>query len=191
MTTGRSLHLQLRLKSCLVIKGKYAKEVFAYAHGVADGTIIANDDRVLGCRRFLDMVQDGEYDVRTKDADFVIGIIEATFKHRQGEDLAGNPMRGKPFLLESWEKLCVYGMLVFFKRGTKERVVKEAFIFIPRKNSKTIFAAALAYGLALLERKSGSKVYVVGAVMKQAQESFDNWKYNIENALYPSRSAAE
>lgn len=174
-----------------MIKGKYAREVFGYARGVADGTILANHDRVLGCQRFLDMVDSGVYDIKTKAADFVIGIIEATFKHRQGEDLSGTPMRGKPFLLEPWEKFCVYGMLIFYKPGTKERVVKEAFIFLPRKNSKTLFVSALAYGLALLERMSGSKVYVVGAVMKQAQESFDNWLYNIENALYSSRSEAE
>ena len=70
-------------------------------------------------------------------------------------------------------------------------LVKEAFIFIPRKNSKTLFAAAVAYGLAILERASGAKVYVVGAALKQAMESFDNWRYNIENSLYASRKEAE
>lgn len=53
-----------------------------------------------------------------------------------------------------------------------------------------MFAAAVAYGLALLERASGSKVYVVGAALKQALESFDNWQYNIE-AMYGGRKEAE
>ena len=174
-----------------MMQGKYAKEVWQYAQNVISGKQVANRYRVLGCKRFVAMAEGGKYDVRTKDADFVIGIIQATFKHRQGENLAGEPMRGKPFLLEPWQKLCLYGMLVFFKKGTKERAVKEAFIFIPRKNSKTLFAAAVAYGLAILERASGAKVYVVGAALKQAMESFDNWRYNIENSLYASRKEAE
>ena len=51
------------------IKGKYAQEVMQYARDVVDGKIIAGEDRVLGCQRFLRMVSSGEYDVRTKDAD--------------------------------------------------------------------------------------------------------------------------
>lgn len=174
----------------MTVRGKYANEVTRYVTDVIAGNIPAGLERVQGCKRFAQMVECGEYDVRTKEADFVIGIIEATFKHRQGENLRGEPMRGKPFLLEPWEKFCIYGMMIFYKKGTDERLVKEAFIFIPRKNSKTLFAAALSYGLALLERDSGSKVYVVGAALKQALESFDNWQYNIE-AMYGGRKAAE
>ena len=174
-----------------MIQGKYAKEVFEYAEGVADGRIIANRERIQGCKRFLRMVEEGKYDVRTKDADFVIGIIETLFKHRQGENQQGEPMRGKPFLLEPWQKFCIYGMLIFFMKGTNERLVKEAFIFIPRKNSKTLLIAAVAFALALLERASGSKVYVVGAALKQAQETFENWRYNVERVLYKNKKAAE
>ena len=174
-----------------MIKGRYWQEVETYTRAVVEGSIIANKDRVLACKRFLRMAEEGRYDVRPKDADFVIGIIEKTFRHRQGQDLRGRPMRGKPFLLEPWEKLCVYGMLVFYKPGTQERLVKEAFIFIPRKNGKTIFVSALAYALALLERESGSKVYVVGAALKQARETFDNWQYNVERVLYTSRKEAQ
>lgn len=173
------------------IKGKYAAEVLAYVNGVADGTIVAGEDRILGCRRFLAMIDDPQFEVRTQDADFVIGIIEKTFRHRQGETLDGTPLRGKPFLLEPWEKFCVYGMLVFFKPGTNERVVKEAFIFIPRKNGKTIFVSALSWALGLLQRMSGSKVYVVGAALKQAMETFDNWDYNIERVQYSGLKDAQ
>lgn len=173
------------------IKGKYAGEVMRYVDAVMDGRIVAGEDRVLACRRFARMATSGEYDIRTRDADFVIGVIEKTFKHRQGQRLDGTPLRGKPFLLEPWEKFCVYGMLIFYIKGTKERLVKEAFIFIPRKNGKTIFVSALAWALGILERKSGAKVYVVGATLKQAMETFDNWTYNVERVLYGSRKAAQ
>ena len=172
------------------LKGKYSEEVLEYARGVADGSIIAGEDRALGCRRFLDMLEDERFDIRTRDADFVIGIIQSSFRHRQGERLDGTPLRGTPFLLEPWQKYCVYGMLIFFLAGTNERVVKEAFIFIPRKNGKTIFVSALAWALSILQRASGSVVYVVGAALKQAMETFENWDYNLEHVQYKDKKAA-
>lgn len=173
------------------VKGKYLAEVLAYARGVVDGSIIAGEDRILGCQRFLSMLEDERYDIRTKDADFVIGLIEASFKHRQGEALDGTPLRGTPFVLEVWQKYCCYGMLCFFYAGTKERVIKEALIFIPRKNGKTMFVSALAWALAILQRLSGSVVYVVGAALKQALETFGNWEYNIERVQYADKKAAQ
>ena len=169
----------------ITLQGMHAAEIMNYVTGVIDGTIIAGEDRILGCRRFVDFIKraamkdgdikDGEItmDINPTDADFVISIIERTYAHRQGESLNAEPMRGKPFLLEPWEKLCVYGMLIFYHRGTKERLTKEAFIFIPRKNSKTLFASALAWALAILQRASGSVVYVVAASLKQDMENFN------------------
>lgn len=173
------------------LSGKYAQEVQAYVEAVLEGRKIAGAEVVMACQRFEAMCENPAFEVRTRDADFVIGIIQATFKHRQGQTLEGKPLKGKPFVLEGWEKFCVYGMLIFFVPGTQERVVKEAFIFIPRKNGKTLFVAALSYALALLERLSGSKVYVVGATLKQAMETFDSWMYNLTPGLYKSRRAAQ
>ena len=170
-------------------KGKYAKTVYAYARGVADGSIVAGEDRVLGCKRFLTMLEDPRFEIRTTDADFVIGIIESTFKHRQGELLDSTPLRGKPFLMEPWEKFCVYGMLIFFYPGTNERVVKEAFIFIPRKNGKTIFVSALSWALGLLQRLSGSKVYVVGAALKQAMTAAEKTELRYQYVLNATKQA--
>ena len=56
----------------------------------------------------------------------------------------------------------------------------EAMIYIPRKNIKTSFAAALSWALSLLYRRSGSKLYIVAAALKQTMESFQFIKYNIE-----------
>ena len=173
------------------IPGKYAGEVMSYAVGVACGEIVAGIDRILGCIRFLRFLTRDDLDVRTKDADFVIGLIEATFRHRQGEALDGTPLRGTPLKLEAWQKYVIYGIMIFYKRGTVERLTKEAFIFVPRKNGKTIMVAALAWALSILSRKSGAKCYVVGAALKQALETFDDWEYVLENSLYDGRKDAE
>lgn len=171
--------------------GKYAAEVERYVDGVISGKILANHDRILACERFRRMLQDDRYDIRTKDADFVIGIIETTMVHRQGERLDGTPLRGTPMHLEAWEKFIIYGILIFWHKGTQSRVVKEALIFIPRKNGKTAFVSDLAFALAILERKSASVVYVVGAALKQAKETFANWQYNIEQHMYGGKAAAK
>lgn len=171
--------------------GKYGSEVMAYVGGMIDGSIPANEDRILGARRFVEMVSSGRYDLRYRDADLVISLIECMFRHRKGETLDGTPLAGKPFILEPWQKFIIYGMLIFYFPGTQERVVKEALIFIPRKNGKTILVAALAWALSIMERASGAVVYVVGAALRQAMETYNNWHYNLVPTLYPDLRAAK
>lgn len=171
--------------------GKYGAEVMAYIGGMIDGSIPANEDRILGAKRFVEMVSSGRYDLRYRDADLVISLIECMFRHRKGETLDGTPLAGKPFVLEPWQKFIIYGMLIFYFPGTQERVVKEALIFIPRKNGKTILVAALAWALSIMERASGAVVYVVGAALRQAMETYNNWHYNLVPTLYPDLRAAK
>jgi len=162
-----------------------------YVDDIISGRKVACQEIIESCQRFVRDRESGEWDFRTKDADFVIGIIERTLVHQKGEDLAGHPLKGKPLLLEPWQKFIVFNLVGFFKPGTKERRYKEAFIFIPRKNGKTTFIAALAWALALLERKSGSSIYMVGAALRQAMQSFSFILDNITRSMYRSKDAAE
>lgn len=153
--------------------------VFEFAKSIVDGKKLANKEQIQGCKRFFKDLENEAYEFDPTDAEFVIGIIEKTFVHAQGERLDGSPLRGEPFLLEPFHKFQIYNMLGFYHKGTKIRRFKEAFIFIPRKNIKTSFAAALSWALGLLERKSGSKVYIVAAALKQALESFNFINFNL------------
>ena len=160
-------------------KSKNFAAAYEYAKGVVEGKIVANKYRVKGCQRFLDDMENQEFDFRLHDAETVIMIIESTFVHMQGQRLDGSPLRGEPFLLEPFHKLIIFNLLGFFWAGTKQRRFVEAFIYIPRKNIKTSFAAALAWGLSILEMRSGSKCYIVGAALKQALESFNFILFNL------------
>lgn len=151
----------------------------AYAEGIVSGQILANRYRVKGCQRFLDDLKNPDYDFKPSDAEFCIGIIEKTICHRQGEQLGGTPLRGSPFLLTDFHKFIIYNLLGFKLAGTEINRFHEALIFIPRKNIKTSFAAALAYALGLLYRRSGSQIYVVAAAQNQTMETFQFLKYNI------------
>lgn len=151
-----------------------------YVDDILGGRKVACKELIQACERFERDMQDPRWEFRPADAEFVIRIIEKTFVHQQGERLDGTPLRGQPFLLEPFHKFIVYNLLGFFKAGTKERRFKEALIYIPRKNIKTSFAAALSWGLALLNRRSGSKVYIVAAALKQSLESFNFINFNLE-----------
>lgn len=140
--------------------------VMEYASSIVEGRKLANKEQIQGCERFLRDLKNPDYEFNPKDAEFVIRIIEKTFVHAQGEKLDGTPLRGTPFLLEPFHKYQVYNLLGFYHKGTKIRRFKEAFIYIPRKNIKTSFAAGLAWALGLLNRKSGSKIYITSADIK-------------------------
>lgn len=128
---------------------------------------------MLACMRFMADLNRDDLELHTKEPDLVIGIIERVMVHKQGEDLDGNPLMNTPLRLEPWQIFIVYNLVGFYYKGTNERRYKEAFIFIPRKNGKTTFIAALAWGLAILERKSGATIYIVAASQKQACQSFE------------------
>jgi phage terminase large subunit-like protein len=159
---------------------KHYQTVNDYVHSIVSETKIACRELKQACNRFIKDLENPLYDFDPKDAEFVIGIIEKTFVHDQGEKLDGTPLKGEPFLLEPWQKFIIYNILGFYKKGTKIRRFKEAFIFIPRKNGKTRFIAALSWALALLERRSGSKVYIVGAALEQSLQSFNFINFNLD-----------
>lgn len=149
-----------------------------YAQDVVAGKIIAGNN-VLECKRFLDDLKRDDLELHTKEPDLVCNIIERFMVHKQGESIDGEPLMNKPMLLQPWQIFCVYNLIGFYYKGTKERRYKEAFIFIPRKSGKTMFIAALSFALAILERRSGSIIYIVAASQKQACESFNDILYTL------------
>lgn len=155
--------------------------VMEYVRSIVEGRKVANKEIIQACERFLRDLENPAYDFDPNDAEFVIKVIEKTFVHQKGEDMEGHPLRGEPFLLQPWQKFVVYNLLGFFHKGTKLRRFKEAFNMLPRKQGKTPLMSALAWGLALLERKSGAEIVIVGAQLKQALQSFNFLHYNLKN----------
>lgn len=154
--------------------------VLEYAEGIVDGSITANKERIQAAERFLEDLKNPAYEIKHEGPEFCIGIIEQTLCHQQGEDLKGHPLRGTPFLLERWEKFIVYNLVGFYLAGTNIVRFHESLIFIPRKNGKTGFAAALAWALSLWYRRSGSKCYITSAALMQSLEAFNFLDYNVD-----------
>lgn len=151
-----------------------------YAKSIRDGKKQACTELKQAVERFFHDTENPEYELNHKAPEFCIQIIESTFCHQQGEKLDGTPLRGTPFLLEPFHKFIIYNLVGFKLAGTDIVRFHEALIYIPRKNIKTSFAAALSWALSLLYRRSGSKLYIVAAALKQTMESFQFIRYNIE-----------
>ena len=157
----------------------YKSIAVQYANDAVDGKINCAEDVKAAARRFLADMEREDLSLHSKEPDFVCGIIERLMVHQQGETLDGESLVNTPLILQPWQIFCIYNLIGFYLKGTSERRYKEAFIFVPRKNGKTMWIAALAFGIALLERKSGSRIYIVAASIKQACQSFNNILYTL------------
>lgn len=159
---------------------QYAKIAKQYADDVISGKIIIGDGVIDACKRFKADLERDDLEFRPQQADAAVTIIEGLMVHRKGEALDGTPLLGKPLKLEPWQIFIIYNLLGFWYKGTQERRYKEAFIMLGRKNGKTSTVAALAFAMSIIQRKSGSTVYVVAAALKQALESFEFLKFSLD-----------
>ena len=155
-------------------------EVVEYAESIRDGRKIACIELKQAVDRFFRDLENPDYWMDYKAPEFCIQIIEKTLCHQQGERLDGTPLRGEPFRLEPYQKFIIYNLVGFKIAGTNNVRFHEALIYIPRKNGKTGLAAALAWALSLLYRRSGAKTYIASAALMQSLESFNFLKYNVD-----------
>lgn len=169
-------------------KAKNWPAVLKYAESIRDGRKVACIELKQAVDRFFRDLENPDYWMDMKAPEFCIQIIEKTLCHQQGEKIDGTPLRGKPFLLEPFHKFIIYNLVGFKIKGTDIVRFHEALIFIPRKNIKTSFAAALSWSLSLLYRRSGSKMYIASAALMQSMESFNFLNYNINHMGENSKS---
>ena len=155
-------------------------EVVEYAKSICDGRKIACVELKQAVDRFFRDLENPDYWMDYKAPEFCIQIIEKTLCHQQGERLDGTPLRGESFRLEPYQKFIIYNLVGFKITGTNNVRFHEALIYIPRKNGKTGLAAALAWALSLLYRRSGAKTYIASAALMQSLESFNFLKYNVD-----------
>jgi len=94
-------------------------------------------------------------------AQFCIDFFEECLVFIEGEKA------GQPFLLERWQK-SVLANLFGWKKPDGSRRYREAFIFVPRKNGKTPFAAGIVDMVAYLDNEPGAQIYSSAGEKDQA-----------------------
>ncbi len=161
------------------IKSENFEVALKYAQSIVSGKKVACKETKQAAQRFIYDLKRKDLDFKQEQFDFVIGLIENTIAHQQGEDLLGKPLTGEPLLLQPWQKFVIVNLLGFFNKNSNIRRYHESLIMIPRKNGKTAFASALGWALSILERNSGSKLYILANSLKQTMESFGFLTYNV------------
>lgn len=154
------------------IDSKNFKVAKKYANDLVSGKKIANIEQVQAAQRFLDDLKSDKWDFRKEQFDFAVALIEKTIRHQQGQDLNGNALSGTPLYLLPWQKFIIVNLFGFFNKGTNIRRFNEALIFLPRKQGKTAFASALSWAKGIIDRQSGSKVYILASSIDQTKEAF-------------------
>ncbi|WP_215225866.1 terminase large subunit [Echinicola shivajiensis] len=100
-------------------------------------------------------------------ADRAIRFIEGFCSHVKG-DLAG-----KPYVLQEWEKEIVKNLFGWKSIKTNLRKYREAFILIPRKNSKSTLSSAISLYMILADGEKGGEGYFAASTREQARVAFD------------------
>lgn len=148
--------------------------VMEYARSIRSGEKVACVELKQAVERFYQTLNDPAYEFRPECAEAAVRIIEDNFHHIKTE------LRGQPFLLEPWEKFVAYNVAGFYLKGTDVRLYTEALIFVPRKNGKTSFAAALHFAIAIDDARHASTLCMIANRLDRALEGFDFIKKNLE-----------
>ena len=138
----------------------------SYPKKVLSGEIIACTYVKLACQRYLDWFERQDIEFRPEKVDRVINFI-SKLKHFTGR------FNNKPFILEPWQKWIVCNIFGFYYKGTNERVIKNVWIELGRKNGKSQTAAALALYCLIADGEANSEVEFIANSRKQAQICFD------------------
>lgn len=103
-------------------------------------------------------------------------------KHVEGK------LAGKPFKLEPWQK-SVVANLFGWKRPDGSRRYREVFIYVPRKNGKTPWAAAMCLYVLFGDGEAGAQMYGAAASKEQAGYLFRHAKGMVESSSVLSKLA--
>lgn len=142
------------------------KKYIQYANDVLTNKIVACNLIKLACNRYLTFLQRDDIEFRTDKVERCINFIQS-LKHYKGEFV------GQYFILQEWQKWIIYNVFGLYYKGTNNRVTKNVYIEVSRKNGKSAFASAIClYGL-IADGEAGAEIEFIANTRKQARISFD------------------
>lgn len=154
---------------------QYYEEAAYYALGVVDGDIPACRWIKLQCQKFLDDIER----IPDKEFDYELNLEAAEKAAYFIEQMPLTKVKGRfkrnerPRLnLQPWQTFVVINLFGWLNKQTGYRRYREALLFVPRKNGKSEFAAAIALYMLLADSEDASEVYVGGRNERQANFIF-------------------
>lgn len=154
------------------------KPYYKYAKDVVEGKIVAGQNIIKSCQRFLDDLNNSKWDFREEKVERCLKFI-STLKHFKGKS------SGENFILQPWQQFLVANILGFYHKGTNTRRFTSSYIEVSRKNGKTAIAAALCMYFLIADCEDGAEVDLAANSREQATIAFD-FCYNYAKQLDPS-----
>ncbi len=143
-------------------------DVFSYADSVVSGAKLSCEAEQLACKRFLsDLDRDFDYHFDHEKAVRAINFIEK-LPHVKGQ-WAAKRLR---ITLQPWQKFIVANLFGWVHKETRLRRFRKAYICVPRKNGKSVLAAAIAIYMLVADHEHGAEIYCGATTEKQAWEVF-------------------
>lgn len=102
-----------------------------YANKVLNGEILACKYIQLACKRYLSWFEREDIEFRAEKVDKVINFCQH-LKHFTGR------FNNQNFILQPFQKWIIYNIYGFYYKGTEERVIKNVWIELARKNGKAL-----------------------------------------------------
>lgn len=109
----------------------------------------------------------------------MVQVIEGCVFHNKGK-LAGTNLK-----LEKWQKDIVAALFCIKHNDSGKRRYKEGFIYVPRKNGKSMLCSALALAYLLLDPELGKQVVSAAGSRDQASLIHGPLKFSIMNDKSP------
>lgn len=147
----------------------YATKAIDYAKRVVEGAVPASSLTRCACQRFLsDLEREGfkyvfEPDLVNRACSFMERL-----PHTKGQWAA----RGELFILADWQIFVVANLFGWINPETGWRRFRESYVEVPRKNGKSLFAAAIGLYMMVADGEFGAEVYSGATTEKQAWEIF-------------------
>lgn len=140
-----------------------------YIRDVLAGRVLTCRWVRLTCRRHVDDLKHGRRRGLYFDRNAAQHAIDffSYLQHSKGE------WAGQVVHLEAWQQAIVWILYGWYRRKTKTRRFRQAYIEIARKNGKSTFASGLALYMLLADGEPGAEIYSAATKRDQAKVTFD------------------
>ena len=138
-----------------------------YANAVVKGEILVCRDILLACQRFLNYIEnkEWEWEFKPQAVDHFLKFA-SLLRHAKGADA------GKPLILEPFQILLLCGIYGFWnKKDSSKRMTTDVIVFIPRKAGKSTLISIIGL-YELIFGEKGSEVYTLATSRDQASIVF-------------------
>lgn len=141
--------------------------IWEYYQAIKLGKIVAPRLIIGWYERVVDGLEAGSWNYSHKKYLKAARFIENFCHHHEGR-LAPQLIK-----LELWQHAFLAVVFGILDRQTGFRQFREVVLIVARKNGKTLFAAAIAEYMAVMDGERGAKIYFVAPKLDQANLCFD------------------